>query len=602
MVLSLASKLLSSAKILTKIKAGLLLTTVLLTGAVVTSLPGKPAVSQPVPPASSGPTAPVALPTAVPSGTYTWCSAEGGKCEFEGTGTVRFGTETQYITATATGSMACTNGAFGTDPAPGVVKQCWASTKVLGATSGVSRPFQLGVNLVSGVYWSGEQVFTNLATSDEWAAEFNPDEMGNITIPAGKTARRLLHPPVAVLNHTAKVDVVCTWEGGASGYLDGMHRGTKPWSMVPGKLTFEWNGLAPDAGNNTWIDFRNGAAVRNLECHEASADPKQLFSSEFLESVKPYSVLRNLDWSPANGNPKAASLNWAKRTKPGSIDQLANGHIAYEYLVDLSNINKSAPWFTLPYNADAAYLRSFAQMVHDRLDPSLPVYVELSNEVWNAQFGANADARREGMAAKLNDNEWIAGHLAYAAKFKAAMAVVSEVFKDRPDKLVRVYGAWSGSPWHTELAFNEGKIAGSVDAVAIAPYFGHDLPKELAGVTDRAQRIAALNRAVDKSIGEMAAQKAMTNKYGVRLIAYEAGQHIVGGDNNLTADLNRDPAMYDAYKRYIGAWRDTAGDLMTMYNTTGSISQYGAWGMREYAGQPLAQTPKRRAALEFGRK
>ncbi|MFS0773755.1 hypothetical protein [Sphingomonas sp. 1P08PE] len=497
--------------------------------------------------------------------------------------------------------MACTNAAFGTDPAPGVVKQCWASTKVLGATAGVSRPFQLGVNLVSGVYWSGEQVFANLATSDEWAAEFNPDEFGNITIPAGRTARRLLHPPVEVLNHTAKVDIVCTWNGGAKAFLDGMHRGTKPWSTVPGKLTFEWNGLAPDAGNNTWIDFREGN-VADLKCLDIKADPKQVFSAEFRESIKPFSVLRNLDISPANGNPRADQIVWNTRTRPESIDQLRNGHVSYELFVDLNNSNKSSPWFTLPYNASSAYLRSFAQMVHDRLDPSLPVYVELSNEVWNSQFGANADARREGMAAKLNDNEWIAGHLAYAAKFKAAMAVIADVFKDRPGQLVRVYGAWSPSPWHTELAFNEGKIAGSVDAVAIAPYFGHDLPRELAGVTDRTQRIAALNRAVDKSLGEMAAQKAITNKYGVRLITYEAGQHIVGGDNNLMADLNRDPAMYDAYKRYIGAWRDTVGDLMTMYNTTGSISQYGAWGMREYAGQPLAQTPKRRAALEFGRK
>ncbi|MFS0770795.1 hypothetical protein [Sphingomonas sp. 1P08PE] len=460
----------------------------------------------------------------------------------------------------------------------------------------IKKPFQLGINLVSGVYWSGEQLFNNLATSDEWPAEFKPDSLGNITIPAGKTARRLLHPPVEVLNHTAKVQVVCTWRGGAKGFVDGMHRASKPWTMVPGRLTFEWNGLAPDAGINTWIDFRGGN-VADLQCLDTKADPKQIFSAEFRQSIKPFSVLRNLDISPANGNQPTDQIVWDTRTRAGSIDQLRNGHMSYELFVDLNNGNRSSPWFTLPYNASASYHRSLAQMVHDRLDPSLPVYVEDGNEVWNPTFAANAQARKVGEEQKLNENVWIAGHLAYANHVKATMAIWSDVFKDRPGQLVRIYGAWSASPWHTELAFNEGKVGGHVDAVAIAPYFGHDLGEQLKTVTNRRERIVAMNAAVDKAIAEMKAQKAVTERFKVRLVAYEAGQHIVGGD--AMAELNRDPAMYEAYKRYIAAWRDNVGDVMVLYNATGRMGPYGAWGIREFAGQPLSQTPKRRAAIEM---
>lgn len=476
--------------------------------------------------------------------------------------------------------------------APPVVTPTPTPTPVAG-----KRPFQLGINLVSGVYWSGEQVFANLATSDEWPTDLLIDDMGSIALKAGQRARRQLHPPVPVLNHTAKVDVICTWSGGATGSMDGNHRTTKPVQYSAGRIAFEWNGLSPEAGMGTWLDFTGPGEVRNLACLEAGADPQQIFSSEFLASLKPYSVLRNLDISPGNSARATDQIVWANRTKPGSIDQLANEQMSYELFVDLNNQNRSSPWFTLPYNASPEYHRAMAQMVHDRLDPKLSVYVEDANEVWNSAFATNAIARKVGMSAKLNDNEWIAGHLAYANHVKATMAIWADVFKDRPGQLVRIYGAWSGSPWHTELAFNEGKVGGHVDAVAIAPYFGHDLGDKLKGITDRSERIAAMNAAVDKAVGEMKAQKAIADRYGVRLIAYEAGQHIVGGD--VMTELNRDPAMYDAYKRYIAAWRDNIGDLMTLYNATGRMSNFGAWGIREYAGQPLSETPKRRAALEM---
>ena len=94
----------------------------------------------------------------------------------------------------------------------------------------------------------------------------------------------------------------------------------------------------------------------------------------------------------------------------------------------------------------------------------------------------------------------------------------------------------------------------------------------------------------------------VARQYGKRLIAYEAGQHVVGeGNLGLVAQLNRSDAMYGIYKSYIGDWKAQINDTMVLYNSTGPISVWGAWGLREYAGQPLAETPKRRAAIEFGR-
>jgi len=61
-------------------------------------------------------------PTPAPDSWVT-CAAEGGTCSFNGTLQIRYGTATNFVTRTATGSIACSNAVFG-DPAPGFVKSC----------------------------------------------------------------------------------------------------------------------------------------------------------------------------------------------------------------------------------------------------------------------------------------------------------------------------------------------------------------------------------------------------------------------------------------------------------------------------------------------
>jgi len=64
-----------------------------------------------------------AAPAAADSG-WTSCAAEGGTCSFTGTRQVRYGANGSYATRTVTGSISCTNAAFGGDPAYRQVKSC----------------------------------------------------------------------------------------------------------------------------------------------------------------------------------------------------------------------------------------------------------------------------------------------------------------------------------------------------------------------------------------------------------------------------------------------------------------------------------------------
>jgi hypothetical protein len=55
---------------------------------------------------------------------WTTCAAEGGTCSFSGTHQVRYGANGYYATRTATGSISCSNAAFGGDPAYRQAKSC----------------------------------------------------------------------------------------------------------------------------------------------------------------------------------------------------------------------------------------------------------------------------------------------------------------------------------------------------------------------------------------------------------------------------------------------------------------------------------------------
>jgi hypothetical protein len=56
--------------------------------------------------------------------------------------------------------------------------------------------------------------------------------------------------------------------------------------------------------------------------------------------------------------------------------------------------------------------------------------------------------------------------------------------------------------------------------------------------------------------------------------------------------------MEGIYRRYLDGWRAAGGDTFVLYSATGSISRHGAWGLREYAGQPLSETPKLRGVVK----
>jgi len=330
-----------------------------------------------------------------------------------------------------------------------------------------------------------------------------------------------------------------------------------------------------------------------------AGDVEVALNSTMLDDLKPFPVLRFMDLMRVNNAPRRT---WANRTLPDAFTQAGPGGMAIEHLVALANVSGADPWFTLPYDSDDDYYRRFAELVKKTLDPSRTIYLELSNEVWNSMFEQSEQAAREGMERNLATQLWQAADRRYAQKAVGLFQIWMKVFADQPHRIVRVLGSQAANAQRTEDILSQPNIAGNVDAVAIAPYFGGGLgPQDFVAApgSDRfLDELFARGRSyVDTAITWGIQQKAVASRHGVRLITYEGGQHFFA-NAPLEAPFmaaNQDPRMGELYTYYLGEWQRNVGDLLVLYLATGT----NVFGMRSYTGQPLSDAPKMKATLDF---
>jgi len=332
-----------------------------------------------------------------------------------------------------------------------------------------------------------------------------------------------------------------------------------------------------------------------------------LFYPVFAERLRAYSVLRFMDWMATNGS---TTERWSQRT-PLSFHTWATPRgVPPEVMLALANRIGAHPWFTLPHRSNDAYAEHFAQMVKARLDPALGVYVEYSNEVWNAMFAQYTDAVSLGKAQKpaIDNMQY------YALRSHAVGALFKKVL-GKP-RTVSVLSGQAVNPWTATHGLDYlnrrfGIAQSVIDAVAIAPYFGV-MPDPAAAVGYTAMTLDALfnhvrTRVLPQAVADLARYRAVAETYRLRLIGYEGGQHMVGilgaqNDDSLSQlfdAFNRDPRIKALYLDYLAGWRQSGGELLVHFNDTGKFSKWGRWGALEYIAQPRAAAPKYDALLQF---
>lgn len=356
--------------------------------------------------------------------------------------------------------------------------------------------------------------------------------------------------------------------------------------------------------------------VRNIRVlpEEFGADAgKNLWREGFLKMWRPMNTYRFMEWNHANDTkPKT----WETRGKTSDMSVTRNG-VPLEWMIDLCNRQGINPWFNMPWGADENYIRQFAKMTREKLDPTLHVYIELSNEVWNSGFPQTRAAQEKAKELGIPPLErpWEGGAKFYARRSVEMFKIWEQEFGGK-ERLVRVLAWQAANPWWSEnivLPFEDAYK--NADALAIAPYFGA-MPYPKGNPSSDEMATWSVEKILDhteqtslpEAVKYMEQGKKIADKFGLRLVCYEGGQHLVGtggGENNeeLTKKfhaVNRHPRMGELYSKYLDGWNQIGGgDLMCLYNSVGTWSKWGSWGLAENYLQTPNDAPKLRATLDW---
>jgi hypothetical protein len=372
---------------------------------------------------------------------------------------------------------------------------------------------------------------------------------------------------------------------------------------------------------------KTGNYIRNIRVVRAQDEgtyQSQIFNPLFLEKTRKFKALRFMDWMDTNNSEQS---EWSNRPKVEDASYAWKG-APVEIMVELANRLQADPWFNMPHMATDEYMTNFARLVQERLNPNLKAYVELSNEVWNWQFKQSHYAADQGKA-RWGDKgdvfmQW------YGMRAAQMSDIWKGVFQDQPDRVVPVIAtqtAWQGLE-NSALDCSEWVAEGhkpcyqhGFKVYAVTGYFSGALgSKEHASEVETwlSDRNSAFTKAIAKlkdsgDWGDSVRNTAdgfryhadVAQKRGLKMVAYEGGQHIVGSGGNenneklteFLIELNRRPEMYQVYTDLLNNWKAAGGTLFMHFSDIGQPSKWGSWGALENVTQD--HSPKYDALMDF---
>ena len=341
--------------------------------------------------------------------------------------------------------------------------------------------------------------------------------------------------------------------------------------------------------------------IKNLRVIRPGYDPAMppLFTREFLQHIARFKTVRLMDWLETNGRDNVTT--WATRTDPARTHYAAATGVPWEDVVALANLTHQDIWINIPVRATDDYVEHLAILLRNTLNSQSRIYVEYSNEVWNAmftQFGINVDLAleevRRGPDSPLaydgKKDKYLLAFRRVAQRGKDISDIFRRVFGDEA-MMTRVRPVFSGQVVRPALAEmglefiaqRYGPPSNYFYAFAGAPYFNLGKLQTQDGLTP-----AAVLDAFEQSVRELPATNLLENNlamaawYGLPFIAYEGGSDTFGaGSLQAKKQASMDPRMLAICRKYLNDWYASGAGLF-MWFTAGATNwdtQYGTWGL-----------------------
>ena len=344
----------------------------------------------------------------------------------------------------------------------------------------------------------------------------------------------------------------------------------------------------------------------------------QPFHPTFLSRLQGLKTVRFMEWEVTNNSP---IQSWSDRPLPTDYTYSWRG-VPLETIIQLANALQVDAWFNIPHAATDDYVRQFATLVSQQLNPNLKAYIEYSNETWNGQFSQNGYVQNMGLSLNLSSDPTAAGAYYTALRSMQIFKIWKDAYGEDASRFVRVLPSQAASAWMSQQIVTFQNAYGYADALAIAPYYSmcSDVSSGgfgFLGDPSTADQVTTMtvDQILDIELGhirncgleEITSNAAVAQQYGLRLLAYEGGQSLIGvgsAQNNqqlisLFKSANRNSRIHDLYAEFLQNWKQSGGDLFMHYADVTPYTQYGNFGSLEYQDQDPSTAPKFRALSEF---
>ena len=479
----------------------------------------------------------------------------------------------------------------------------------------------MGINLAGICDWNTELPFVDvfLATR-EWISQREGEEWGK-----GPELEVDEHGWIRRLEKNCWAEApLCTIDGGhyPSGVYTVAYDGEGKLDFRNAKIVSEKAGLIEidvDSSNGPfWLRIKETNPknyIRNIHVYmpgygtEASRASSGVWNPDFLNRWKSMKIFRTMDWQATNGS---KLKEWKDRAHPDDAIYSRVG-LPYEVICDFIERTDADLWICVPDDADDDYVRKMAALLKENLSVEKKIYLEYSNEVWNFSFEQNRRAVQKGRALKMAETDWEAAWFYTARRSVEIFNIFEEVFGGH-GRLIRILPSQAANPYVSEQILKFEDAWKHADALAIAPYVGWGVSVEEKDEVLKLGVDGTLDRMKNKILPEtkdmMRKQKELADQYGLGLVAYEAGQHLVGlwvanddeALNKILTAANRSERMGAIYGDYYRAWEEIGGRTLCHFSSVGAWSKWGSWGLIEYADETEKDSPKYRVALDYAKK
>ena len=368
--------------------------------------------------------------------------------------------------------------------------------------------------------------------------------------------------------------------------------------------------------------------VFRADYDEQAYDAGQRFGQRFLDQIRPFGLIRFMDWMATNDHTNTAKET---RTFPESFSYAGQPGVPLEVIADLCNEQNHDCYITIPHTWSKSYITFAATLFRDRLKPHLRLYVENSNEVWNGKFSQSehfqriGDARAAAVVPGFNGSP--GSFQNKAAAFADRGIDIGEIFETvfgvlaTGSRVIRCVGAQLSNPGVADQFLearpnNRGSLvtAKKVEMLVQAPYFDGDANSKSFPNVDAF--FAYLNESVagtprvwlfDESVPEwrktmestIVYAKNLATSKGLRLGMYEGGASFWKANDSVMDIAQYDSRMGPLYIELLDMWKRAGGEVPLLYAMSAPNRGSPRWGAVRNDNEIGEDSPKLTAILDW---